>query len=69
MKAGTFNALKVEVEIPYEERRSKGNSVSKRVVETFWYAPEVGRWVKKHYNESGNPGLEVSELKSFKRGE
>ena len=68
VKAGTFNAFKVEVEIPYEGRNSKGNSFSSRVVETYWYAPEVGRWVKRNYNDLVVKGLETYELESFKRG-
>jgi hypothetical protein len=68
VKAGTFNALKVEVEIPYEGMSSKGSSFSNRIVETYWYSQEVGRWVKKQYNDLGNKGLEVFELESFKRG-
>jgi len=63
VKAGTFNTIKIEIEIPYQARNS-----SSRVVETYWYAPEVGRWVKRHYNDLGNKGLEAWELESFKRG-
>ncbi|WP_319586903.1 hypothetical protein [uncultured Desulfobulbus sp.] len=69
MKAGTFNTLKVEVETSYDGRNSRGNNVSSRVDETYWYAPEVGRWVKRHYNDLKNPGLEIWELESFKRVE
>lgn len=69
VKAGTFNALKIEVEIPYDGRSSRGNSFSNKVAETYWFAPEVGRWVKKNYNDLGNKGLEAWELESFKRGQ
>jgi hypothetical protein len=69
VKAGTFNTLKVEVETNYDGRSSKGNSFSNRVVETYWYSPEVGRWVKRHYNNLGNRGLEEWEFESFKRGQ
>jgi len=69
LKAGTFNTLKVEVELPYAGRNSRGNSVSGRIDETYWYSPEVGRWVKRHYNDLKNPGLEILELESFKRGQ
>ncbi len=68
VKAGTFNALKVEVDIPYDGRSTKGNSFSNRIVETYWYAPEVGMYVKKEYNDLGNKGLELMELDSFSRG-
>ena len=69
VKAGTFNALKIDVEIPYQGKGHNGRSVSNRVVETYWYSPEVGRWVKRNYNDLGNKGLEAWELESFKRGE
>ncbi|MBV5330652.1 MAG: hypothetical protein JZU65_23985 [Chlorobium sp.] len=69
VKAGTFNTLKVEVELPYDGRTNRGNSVSSRVDDTYWYSPEVGRWVKRHYNDLHNPGLEILELESFKRGQ
>jgi hypothetical protein len=69
LKAGTFNTLKVEVELPYDGRNSRNQSVSSRVDDTFWYSPEVGRWVKRHYNDLKNPGLEIMELESFKRGQ
>jgi hypothetical protein len=64
IKAGTFNTFKIEMEIPYQGRNS-----STKVVESYWYAPEVGRWVKRHYNDLGNKGLETWELDSFKRGQ
>ncbi len=52
VKAGTFNTLKVEVEIPYSGRgRQIGGNVSNLVVETYWYSPEVGRWVKRNFND------------------
>ena len=69
VKAGTFNALKIDVEIPYQGKGHNGRSVSNRVVETYWYSPEVGRWVKRNYNDLGNKGLEAWERESFKRGE
>lgn len=63
VKAGTFNTFKIEVEIPYQGRKS-----SSLVVETYWYSPEIGRWVKRNYNDLGNQGLESWELESFNRG-
>lgn len=67
VKAGSFDTLKIEVEVTYQGRSSRGTSAANRVVETYWYAPEVGRWVKRHYNDLGNKGLETWELESFKR--
>ncbi len=69
VKAGTFNTLKVEVELPYEGRGRHGSNYSSRVDDTYWYSPEVGRWIKRHYNDLKNPGLEAWELESFKRGQ
>jgi len=69
LKAGPFNTIKVEVETNYNGSSSKGNSFSNRVVEIYWYSPEVGRWVKRHYNNLWNRGLEEWELESFKRGQ
>jgi len=67
VKAGSFDTLKIEVEVTYEGRSSHGTNAANRVVETYWYAPEVGRWVKRNYNDLGNKGLETWELESFKR--
>lgn len=69
VKAGTFNVFKVEVETSYSGTSRRGYSVSNLIDETYWYSPEVGRWVKMHSNDRGNPGLEIWELESFKRGE
>lgn len=69
VKAGTFNTLKIVVEISYDGRNNRGNSISGRVDETYWYSPEVGRWVKRQYNDIKHPGLETWELESFRRGQ
>ena len=69
VKAGTFDVLKIDVEASYDGRASSGNNYSNRIVETYWYSPEVGRWVKRHYNDLGNKGLEEWELESFKRAQ
>ena len=68
VKAGTFAAMKIETEMLY--RLSTGYSNS--MVETYWYVPAVGRWVKFKSIDYGLPSAsrtEEMELVEFKRAQ
>jgi hypothetical protein len=65
--AGKFRALKIVTSGTYTRLDRPGSG---RVRETFWYAPEVRRWVRTEYEDtdfSGNPynrsGVELIEFK------
>ena len=62
--AGTFHALKIEGKGSYE-RVDSGARGAESV--TYWYAPEVARWVKSDsWDEHSNDGqVAVQELTSF----
>lgn len=64
VKAGTFHTLKIDLEASYQGSRM-GKPFKNKAVETYWYAPEVGRWVKRNCTDLGNPGLESLELISY----
>lgn len=66
VKAGTFNTLKIDLKTSYQGSYI-GKLFKNKVVEAYWYAPEVGRWVKRNFNDIGNPGQEGWELISFQR--
>lgn len=44
--AGTFDAFLIRYEAYYPSRNGRSNV---RWVESIWYAPEAGRWVKRDY--------------------
>lgn len=65
VKAGTFNALKIEMETQYKLTTGYAN----RTDETYWYVPSVGRWVKYSFLDWGRPSEpDEMELTGFKRG-
>jgi hypothetical protein len=47
--AGKFKALKVVHSDTYQVRTTDGRTWSERLTETFWYAPEVKRFVKREF--------------------
>ena len=63
--AGTFHALKIEGKGSYE-RLDSGAKGAESI--TYWYAPEVARWVRfEQWDERSNSGqVSTSELTSFR---
>jgi hypothetical protein len=70
--AGTFQAFVIKYEGDYATRR--GNS-STHWIESIWYAPEVGRWVKRDWTSSTTytqfgrqTERRVEQLTAYRRG-
>ena len=64
--AGTFTALRIDTEQPYQLSDGYANLMQV----TYWYVPDVGRYVKYKMFDYGRPtDNEETELVSYKRGE
>lgn len=59
--AGTFRAIKVEVKVRAIGRLGLNNTTNL----TYWYAPEVNRFVKYHYQDESQ-GIVDAQLVSYK---
>jgi hypothetical protein len=51
--AGTFKVLRTELRIDYERQNPRPSTVRWR--QTFWYAPEVGRYVRAVFDRAEGP--------------
>ena len=71
VKAGEFDALKVEVKALYRGEETGNNGGSGQLTEVLWYAPAVNSYVKLDYNDTDWTGRIYNrdswELLSFVR--
>jgi len=69
VNAGTFDVLKIDLEVRYQGETDSQRIIDNKVIETYWFSPVVGMYVKRHTFDTGRKGLEIMELENFSRSD